>query len=77
MQLVRSRLLAVHTISYQVHYVIFFIRHGRRELLHFNVTSNPTAAWVWRQLIEATPWGSQPSHLIHDGDAVYGSRSGS
>ncbi len=22
-----------------------------------NVTANRTAAWVWRQLIEATPWG--------------------
>ena len=21
------------------------------------MTRNPTAAWVWRQLIEATPWG--------------------
>ena len=49
-------LFVVHTISYQVLYVMFFIRHGRRELLHFNVTSSPTAAWVWRQLIEATPW---------------------
>jgi putative transposase len=32
----------------------------------------PTAAWVWRQLIEATPWGSKPRHLLHDRDAVYG-----
>ena len=40
--------------------------------MHFNVTFNPTAAWVWRQLIEATPWAGQPSHLIHDCDAVYG-----
>ena len=51
---------------------MFFISHSRRELMHFNFTSNPTAAWVWRQLIEATPWAHQPSHLIRDGDAVYG-----
>ena len=51
---------------------MFFISHGRRELLHFNVTSKPTAAWVWRQLIEAPPWDRRPTHLIHDGDAVYG-----
>jgi transposase InsO family protein len=41
-------------------------------LVHFNVTASPTAAWIWRQLMEATPWGRQPSHLLHDRDAVYG-----
>ncbi len=65
-------LLVVHTINYRVLYVLFFISHDRRELIHFNVTPNPTAAWVWQQLIEATPWGRQPKYLIHDRDAVYG-----
>jgi transposase InsO family protein len=37
-----------------------------------NVTANPTAAWVWRQLIEATPWGRKPRHLLRDRDTVYG-----
>jgi hypothetical protein len=27
---------------------------------------------VWRQLIQATPWGNKPRHLLHDHDAVYG-----
>ena len=49
-----------------------FIAHGRRELIHVNVTANPTAAWVWRQVIEATPWGHKPRHLLHDRDRVYG-----
>ena len=53
-------------------YVLVFIAHGRRELVHVNVTANPTAAWVWRQLIEATPWGNKPRHLLRDRDAVYG-----
>ena len=48
------------------------MRHERRELIHLNVTANPTAAWIWRQLLEATPWGRQPAHLIHDRDASYG-----
>ena len=65
-------LLVVHTINYRAFYVLFFIRHDRRELIHFNVTSSPTAAWVWQQLIGATPWGRQPKYLIHDRDAVYG-----
>jgi putative transposase len=65
-------LLVVHTINYRVLYVLFFISHDRRQLIHFNVTSSPTAAWVWQQVIEATPWGRQPEYLIHDRDAVYG-----
>jgi hypothetical protein len=52
--------------------VFFMISYHRRRLLHFDVTAHPTAAWVWRQVIEATPWGQQPSYLIHDRDRVYG-----
>ena len=37
-----------------------------------NVTAHPTADWVWRQLIEATPWGKQPLFLIRDRDACFG-----
>jgi hypothetical protein len=32
---------------------------------------------MWRQLLEATPWGRQSTHLIHDRDAVYGGSFGS
>jgi transposase InsO family protein len=52
--------------------VLVFIAHGRRELVYVNVTASPTAAWVWRQLIKATPWGAKPRHLLRDRDAVYG-----
>jgi transposase InsO family protein len=69
-------LLVVHTINYRVLYVLFFISHDRREMILFNVTSSPTAAWVWQQLLEATPWGRQPKYLIHDRDAVYGHKFG-
>ncbi len=65
-------LFVVQTIGFQTLYVFFFIRHERRELIHFNVTANPTAAWIWRQVIEATAWGRQPQHLIRDRDNVYG-----
>src|SRR5215472_11753651 len=41
---------------------LFLISHDRRRLLHFNVTSHPTAPWVWRQMQEATPWGQHPSY---------------
>jgi transposase InsO family protein len=65
-------LFTVPTLTFRTLYVLVFIAHGRRELVHVNVTANPTAAWVWRQLIEATPWGSKPHHLLRDRDAAYG-----
>lgn len=40
--------------------------------MHRNVTAHPTAAWFWRQLIEAPPWGRQPRYPMRDQDAVYG-----
>ncbi len=65
-------LFVVQTLTFQTLYVFFMISHDRRGLLHFNVTAHPTAAWVWRQMIEATPWGQHPSYLVHDRDRVYG-----
>jgi FPC/CPF motif-containing protein YcgG len=65
-------LFVVQTLSFRILYVFFFISRERRELIHFNVTANPTTAWIWHQLLEATPWGRRPKHLIHDRDAVYG-----
>jgi hypothetical protein len=65
-------LFTVSTLTCKTLYVLVFIAHNRRELVHVNVTADSTAAWVWRQLIEATPWGNKPRHLLHDRDAVYG-----
>ncbi len=48
-------LFTVRTLAFKTLYVLVFITHGRRDLVHWNVTASPTAAWVWRQLIEATP----------------------
>jgi transposase InsO family protein len=65
-------LCVVHSLTFRTLYVLLFIAHGRRELVHLAVTTQPTAAWVWRQLVEATAWGRRPKHLIRDRDAVYG-----
>jgi transposase InsO family protein len=67
-----SDLFVVQTLSFRTLYVFFLIRHQRRELIHFNVTASPTAAWIWHQLLEATPWHRHPKYFIHDRDAVYG-----
>src|SRR5262249_39987427 len=65
-------LFTVQTVTFRTLYVVFFITHDRRELVHFRVTAHPTAAWVWRQLLEATSWGREPRYLLRDRDAVYG-----
>jgi transposase InsO family protein len=69
-------LFVVQTLTFQTLYVIFFISHGSRQLVHFEVTAHPTAAWVWRQLIESTPWDRKPRSLIHDRDRVWGADFG-
>jgi putative transposase len=57
-------LLTVQTLTFKALYVLVVIAHRRRELVHVNVTANPTAAWVWRQVLEATPWGHKPRHRL-------------
>ena len=41
-------------------------------MVHLAVTAHPTAAWVWRQLVEAPSRGRRLRHLVRDRDAVYG-----
>lgn len=62
----------IQTLTLKTLYVFLFISHDRRQLVHMNVTAHPNADWVWRQLIEATPWGEQPRFLIRDRDCCYG-----
>ena len=65
-------LLIVQTPTFKTLYVLFFIEHARRHLVHFNVTKHPAVAWVWQQLLNATPDRKQPRFLVHDRDGVYG-----
>jgi len=39
--------------------------------VHFNVTPNPTSAWVIQQLCESFPYDSAPRHLIFDRDTIF------
>lgn len=36
----------VPTLSFRLLYCFFVVEHGRRKILHFNVTRHPSAAWV-------------------------------
>ncbi len=61
----------IPTIQLRVLYCFFVIEHGRRRVLHFNATFNPTSAWVIQQLREAFPFDQRPRHLIFDRDAAF------
>ena len=62
----------VPTITFRLLYCFFIISHRRREILHFNVTCHPSAAWIIQQLRESFPYQSAPRFLIFDRDAKYG-----
>ena len=66
-------LFVVPTITFQQLYAFLVLGHGRRQLLWFAVTRNPTAEWLARQLTEAFPWDSAPKYLIRDNDRAFGS----
>jgi putative transposase len=39
----------VPTLTFPVLYCFFIIEHGRRKILHFNVTEHPTGPWIVQQ----------------------------
>ena len=65
-------LFVVPTIGFSLLYGLVIVRLGRRELVWANVTTNPTAEWIARQLTEAFPWEEAPRYLIRDRDGIYG-----
>jgi transposase InsO family protein len=62
----------VPTVTYQLLYVLIILRHDRRQVVHYNVTTQPTSAWVAQQLREAFPFETAPRYLIRDRDGCYG-----
>ena len=59
-------LFVVPTIGFDLLYAFVIVRLGRRDLVWINVTTNPTAEWIARQLTEAFPWNAAPRYLIRD-----------
>ncbi len=71
-QLASIDFLTVPTISFRILYVFLVLSHERRRVLHFNVTSHPTAEWTSQQLLHAFPYDSAPRYIIRDRDCIYG-----
>jgi hypothetical protein len=65
-------LFVVPTIGFDLLYAFIIVRLDRRDLAWINVTTNPTAEWVARQITEAFPWDMAPGYMIRDRDRVYG-----
>jgi putative transposase len=61
----------VPTLTFQLLYCFFVIEHGRRRILHCNVTQHPTADWVVQQLREAFPEASPYRYVILDHDSKF------
>jgi len=65
-------LFVVPTIGCKLLYGFVILRIDRRDLVWINVTTNPTAEWVARQITEAFPWDMAPRYMIRDRDRIYG-----
>ena len=65
-------LFVVPTIGFDLLYAFIIVRLHRRDLVWINVTANPTAEWIARQITEAFPWNEAPRYIIRDRDRIYG-----
>jgi len=62
----------VPTVMFHVLYVFIVMRHDRRQIVHFNITTNPYAEWTAQQIVESFPFDETPRFLIRDNDGIYG-----
>src|SRR3984893_2796564 len=65
-------LFVVPTIGFKLLYAFVVVRLDRRDLVWIDVTANPPAEWVARQITEAFPWNEAPRYMIRDRDRIYG-----
>src|ERR1700730_17615042 len=65
-------LFVVPTIGFRILYGFVIVRVHRRDIVWINVTTNPTAEWVARQITEAFPWDGAARYMIRDRDRIYG-----
>jgi transposase InsO family protein len=65
-------LFVVPTATFGLLYGLVILRHDRRRIVPFNVTTEPSSLWVARQVRQAFPYEEAPRYLIHDRDGIYG-----
>jgi len=62
----------IPTVTFRLLYCFVILSHDRRRVIHFNVTSHPTAQWTAQQVVEAFPFEEAPRYLLRDNDSIYG-----
>jgi putative transposase len=70
--LVSADFFVVPTATFGLLFVFVVLCHDRRRIVHFALTSHPTAEWTARQLLQAFPWDTAPRFLLRDRDRIYG-----
>src|SRR6266540_4811438 len=55
-------LRVVPTLTFERLFAFLVVGHGRRQLLWFAVTRNPSAQWLAQQMAEAFPWNTAPTY---------------
>ena len=70
--LVSLDFFVVPTATFRVLFILLVLAHDQRRILHFNVTSSPSAAWTAQQVVQAFPGDSAPRYLLRDRDCIYG-----
>jgi putative transposase len=71
-QMVSIDFFTVPTITMKVLFGFIVLEHRRRQVLHFNVTEHPCAAWTSQQIVEAFADQNVPRYLLRDRDGAYG-----
>src|SRR5580658_62878 len=67
----------VPTLTFGVLYCLFVIEHGRRRIVHLNITAHPTSEWIVQQLRQAFPLPCPQRYVVLDRDAKFGSERSS
>jgi len=73
-EIVAIDFFTVPTLTFRTLYVFVILSLDRRRIVHFNVTSSPTAEWTSLQLLHAFPFDTAPRFLIRDRDGIYGKK---
>jgi putative transposase len=63
----------VVTLNFRILICFVVLRHHRRTVIHFNVTSHPTGRWTAQQIVGAFPYDTVPRYLLRDRDGIYSS----
>jgi len=70
-QLASIDFFTVPTATFRVLFVFVVLAHGRRRIVHVNVTARPAADWTAQRLREAWPDDTAPRFVLRDRDSIY------